>query len=113
MGINDNNNAPGLARNIILENTNNNVAPNNNINNDIIVAIPPSHYMVSYSNDKNTYASSITFHDPFYLGILGANFMMGHDVYFDNDQHRIGFSESRCNEMQEEVESFEKESSSG
>ena len=29
-------------------------------------------------------------------GIIGGNSMQGHDVYFDNENKRIGFAESKC-----------------
>jgi len=66
----------------------------NNPPNDIVIAVPPSHYM-HYSNVDMTYTTSIKF-DALFLGLFGANFMMGHDILFDNDNHRIGFAESNC-----------------
>jgi len=66
-----------------------------NNNKDIVVSMPPSNYM-QYIKEKNMYVPSISFHNPFFLGILGANFMMGHNILFDNDNHRIGFAESNC-----------------
>ncbi len=61
---------------------------------DVILAIPPSHYM-EYNPDKDTYTSR------FYAtersgSVLGANAMMGHDVFFDMDELRIGWAESDC-----------------
>lgn len=64
--------------------------------NDVLVAMPPSHYMM-YDQEEKTYQSGI------YLkkssgSTLGANFMMGHDVHFDLKNGRIGFAESEsCN----------------
>ena len=29
-------------------------------------------------------------------GIIGGNSMQGHDVFFDNENNRIGFAESNC-----------------
>jgi len=99
---NDKNNdtkSPGLVRNMINVKSDNNT-PNNN---DIIVAMPPSHYM-QYSEEHQTYRLSISFNNPFFLGILGANFMMGHDILFDIDNHRIGFAESNCEYSQTKLE---------
>jgi len=60
---------------------------------DIMVAIPPSHYMEIGSGGK--------YFARFYLtdasgGILGANAMMGHDVLFDVDNQVVGWAESHC-----------------
>lgn len=62
---------------------------------DIVIAIPASHYM-EYVPSSNTYVPRV------YLsersgGVLGANTMMSHDVVFDAEHRRIGFSESDCN----------------
>jgi len=63
---------------------------------DIVVAVPPQHYMLYNPND-DTYHASFRFLDDQFEGvILGANFLMGHDVHFDVDKKRIGFSESTC-----------------
>ena len=61
---------------------------------DVILAIPPSHYM-EYDPDKKTYTSR--FYPTERSGsVLGANAMMGHDVFFDLDNNRIGWAESVC-----------------
>lgn len=61
---------------------------------DVILAIPPSHYM-EYNPDKDTYTSR--FYPSERSGsVLGANAMMGHDVFFDIDKQRIGWAESDC-----------------
>ena len=61
---------------------------------DVILAIPPSHYM-EYNPDKDTYTSR--FYPTERSGsVLGANAMMGHDVFFDMDELRIGWAESDC-----------------
>eukprot|EP00534_Pseudo-nitzschia_fraudulenta_P002987 CAMPEP_0201121710 /NCGR_PEP_ID=MMETSP0850-20130426/5537_1 /ASSEMBLY_ACC=CAM_ASM_000622 /TAXON_ID=183588 /ORGANISM="Pseudo-nitzschia fraudulenta, Strain WWA7" /LENGTH=746 /DNA_ID=CAMNT_0047388251 /DNA_START=171 /DNA_END=2411 /DNA_ORIENTATION=+ len=62
---------------------------------DVILAIPPSHYM-EYNPNKDSYTSR------FYAteragSVLGANAMMGHDIFFDIETKRIGWSESDCN----------------
>ncbi len=59
---------------------------------DILVAVPPTHYM-SYTDGF--------YHSQIYLDdssspILGALFLMGHDVLHDVDGQRMGFSESSC-----------------
>jgi len=63
--------------------------------NDILIAISPYHY-IEYANGKDKYVVRI------YLsesngGVLGANTMFHHSVYFDWENHRVGFAESTCN----------------
>jgi hypothetical protein len=61
---------------------------------DVILAIPPSHYM-EYNPDSEKYTSR--FYPTERSGsVLGANAMMGHDVLFDVDNNRIGWAESEC-----------------
>jgi hypothetical protein len=62
--------------------------------NDVILAIPPSHYFEYDDEDHKYYARFYT--DEGGGSVLGANSMMGHDVFFDVDNHRIGFAESSC-----------------
>jgi hypothetical protein len=65
--------------------------------NDIIVAIPPEHYMEESSKEKGRYTSRIYFSER--MGdrsVLGSNFIMGHEVLFDNTAGRLGFAESHC-----------------
>ena len=62
--------------------------------NDIIVALPPTHYM-EYDPQTHKYTSR------FYAtenggSVLGGNTMMGHNVVFDVDNRRIGWAESDC-----------------
>ena len=62
---------------------------------DVLVAIPPQHYM-EYEPLSEQYVPRV------YLnqdegGILGANVLMGHQVFFDIEKRRIGFAESTCN----------------
>ena len=65
---------------------------------DVIVAIPPSHYY-EYNPDKGTYTGR--FYPTERSGsVLGANAMMGHDVFFDVDNSRIGWAESDCDYTQ-------------
>ena len=61
---------------------------------DVVLAIPASHYY-EYNDDDNTYTAR------FYVdnggnNVIGANAMMGHEVFFDVDNDRIGWSESTC-----------------
>ncbi|VEU36150.1 unnamed protein product [Pseudo-nitzschia multistriata] len=61
---------------------------------DVILAIPPTHYM-EYDEKSKKYTSR------FYTtersgNVLGANAMMGHDIFFDVDTKRIGWAESDC-----------------
>jgi hypothetical protein len=61
---------------------------------DVLVAMPPTHYM-EYNPNTKRYTSRLYFNEK-KGGVLGANFMMGHDVYFDAHRGRIGFAESTC-----------------
>jgi len=61
---------------------------------DILVAFPPSRYLEK-SPSSSWYQFSVDFSDYGY-GVLGANFIAGHDVFFDVENNRIGFAESRC-----------------
>jgi hypothetical protein len=61
---------------------------------DVIVAVPASHYY-EYDEESDTYTAR------FYVeegggNVIGANSMMGHDVFFEVDNDRIGWSESPC-----------------
>ena len=61
---------------------------------DVILAFPPSHYM-EYDPSDGKYTSR--FYPTEGSGsVLGANAMMGHDVFFDVDNDRIGWAESSC-----------------
>jgi len=83
---------------------------------DILVAMPASHYM-EYDPDKQKYIPRF-YTDEYGGSVLGANFMMGHDVLFDVDNKRLGFTESDCDylallnpsytkkEKEEEVDDF-------
>jgi len=79
------------------------ISPNSS--DDILVAMPATHYM-EYSKSKEKYFSRIYFGEGD-GGVLGANFMMGHDILFDVDNRRIGFAESSCEySTVAEVETF-------
>lgn len=61
---------------------------------DVVVAIPATHYM-EYDADAKLYTAR------FYLeetggSVLGANTMQGHDVVFDLSKAAIGWAESPC-----------------
>jgi hypothetical protein len=61
---------------------------------DVLVAMPPTHYM-EYNPNNQLYMSRVYFTEK-RGGVLGANFMMGHDVLFDAHRGRVGFAESSC-----------------
>lgn len=61
---------------------------------DVILAIPPEHYY-EYDPDVDGYVSRF-YVDEGSGGVIGANSMMGHDVYFDVAQFRVGWAESTC-----------------
>mmetsp|Transcript_17304 Transcript_17304/g.28740 ORF Transcript_17304/g.28740 Transcript_17304/m.28740 type:complete len:475 (-) Transcript_17304:93-1517(-) len=61
---------------------------------DIMVAVPPTHYM-EYSVKTQKYTPRFYFIES-HGGVLGANFMMGHDIHFDVANFRVGFAESEC-----------------
>jgi hypothetical protein len=61
---------------------------------DVIVALPPSHYM-EYDAKKSKYISRF-YSDERGGSVLGGNAIMGHDVFFDIDNERIGWAESKC-----------------
>jgi hypothetical protein len=60
---------------------------------DFILALPPEHY---YEYDPHRGGYIARFYDLGYDSVLGANAIMGHDVYFDIDNSRIGWAESSC-----------------
>jgi len=60
---------------------------------DVILALPPSHYMELDSKGKYV----ARFYDDEGGGsVIGANAMMGHNVFFDMESKRIGWAESKC-----------------
>ncbi len=63
---------------------------------DIIIAMPPNHYMELLSEDEGWMARFFMQEHPSGTSILGANAMMGHDILFDAVNHRIGWAESHC-----------------
>lgn len=62
---------------------------------DVIVAIPPEHYY-EFDSEVDGYVARF-YVDEGSGGVLGANAMMGHDVYFDIENYRVGWAESTCN----------------
>lgn len=61
---------------------------------DVILAIPATHYM-EYNAQRGTYKSRFSVKESG-GSLLGANAIMGHDVYFDVQHNRIGWAESEC-----------------
>ena len=65
---------------------------------DVIVAIPPTHYMEESHQEPGKYTARIYFTERFGAqSILGSNILMGHEVNFDVGKGRIGIAESHCN----------------
>lgn len=62
---------------------------------DVILAIPPERYY-EFDLVSKGYIARIYF-DEYSGGVIGANSMLGHDVYFDNDALHLGWAESTCN----------------
>lgn len=64
---------------------------------DVVVAVPPTHYMEESRRSPGTWTSRVYFSERSGAqSILGSNFMMGHEILFDAGGGRIGFSESHC-----------------
>jgi hypothetical protein len=63
---------------------------------DVILAIPPTHNY-EYNEESDTYTARVYFEGNDARNVIGANAIMGHDVFFDVDNRRIGWSESDCN----------------
>lgn len=61
---------------------------------DVLLAMPPSHYM-EYDNDMKKYVPRF-YTDEGRGSVLGANVMMGHDIVFDQVNGRLGIAESHC-----------------
>jgi hypothetical protein len=61
---------------------------------DVVVAVPASHYY-EYDPDHDTYTARF-YADEGGGNVIGANSMMGHDVFFEVDADRVGWSESPC-----------------
>jgi len=66
---------------------------------DVLLAIPPSHYM-EYDEEDEMYTARLHLDKSGETFTLGANAMMGHDVLFDAENDRIGWAESSCNYTQ-------------
>jgi hypothetical protein len=92
---------PGLAANI---------DPNNPY--DIIIAIPPTHYMEhAHDGQHGIYRAEFYVDERGYTATIGANTMMGHDILFDVEEGSLGFAESHCDyeKLEEEVAEEEEE----
>lgn len=70
---------------------------------DVILAMPPAHYMEFDDSSKKYVARFYT--DEGGGSVLGANAIMGHDVFFDIENNQIGFAESNCDYTKLVVES--------
>ena len=68
---------------------------------DLLIAIPATNYM-EFSPRTKQYASRVYFTETS-GGVLGSNTMQGHNVVFDWENGRIGFSESSCTYDRKEV----------
>jgi hypothetical protein len=62
--------------------------------NDAKMCIPPSQYMVH--NVASSYTSTIFFQDFPHATIIGASMLANHNVFYDMDNHRIGFVRANC-----------------
>ena len=62
--------------------------------NDLLIAMPASHYM-EYNSKTKKYVPRLYFTEGS-GGVLGANFMQGHDVLFDWEHQKVGFARSDC-----------------
>ena len=63
--------------------------------NDILIAIPPAHY-IEFDSDEKKYVGRFSMTEG-RGSVLGANTMRGHDVFFDIPQNgRIGWAVSDC-----------------
>merc|ERR1711862_127342 len=64
---------------------------------DVIVAVPPEHYMEESHREPGRYTPRFYFTEQAGAqSVLGSNFIMGHEVLFDVGGGRVGFSESHC-----------------
>jgi hypothetical protein len=78
--------APGMAKSLDPSNPN-----------DILVAFPPTRYLAKTRSDTYAWCFLIDDNDE---GVLGNNFLAGHDVLHDVDNGRIGFAESDCKSVE-------------
>jgi len=69
---------------------------------DVLLSIPPSQYM-EHSKGSMVYTARI-YMDHLYPPALGANAMMGHNIYFDVEEDRIGWSKSSCSRPDDKKE---------
>ena len=62
---------------------------------DVVLAIPAAHYL-EYHPDIGKYVPRFYTDEEGGGSVIGANALIGHDVFFDNSRLRIGFAESNC-----------------
>lgn len=74
---------------------------------DVIVAIPPAHYMEK--DDNGAYTARFYVDEFGFQATVGGNTMMGHDILFDVEEGALGFAESHCDYAQLEEEVAEEE----
>lgn len=65
---------------------------------DVLLSVPASHYM-EYDPDEQGW------YNRFYVdeasgGVIGGNAMMGHDIFFDVENRRLGWAEADCDYTQ-------------
>mmetsp|Transcript_9241 Transcript_9241/g.20842 ORF Transcript_9241/g.20842 Transcript_9241/m.20842 type:complete len:930 (+) Transcript_9241:98-2887(+) len=96
----NNENAIGMTsshKDMFQGNSNNNNILDPISKSDVVVAVPPTHYMEESRKEPGKFTARIYFTERFGAqSILGQNFLMGHEVLFDNRRGRIGFAESHC-----------------
>ena len=61
---------------------------------DVLLALPATHYM-EYDAKADTWTNRFYANEPS-GGVIGGNAMMGHDVFFDPENLRIGWAEADC-----------------
>mmetsp|Transcript_11042 Transcript_11042/g.17002 ORF Transcript_11042/g.17002 Transcript_11042/m.17002 type:complete len:634 (+) Transcript_11042:2732-4633(+) len=80
---------------------------------DIVIAIPPSHYMEAEKHGG--YTARFYVDEYGRTATVGANSMMGHDILFDVEEGAMGFAESHCDytKLEKEVADEEKGAAEG
>eukprot|EP00527_Entomoneis_sp_CCMP2396_P004624 CAMPEP_0198151954 /NCGR_PEP_ID=MMETSP1443-20131203/57812_1 /TAXON_ID=186043 /ORGANISM="Entomoneis sp., Strain CCMP2396" /LENGTH=623 /DNA_ID=CAMNT_0043817809 /DNA_START=268 /DNA_END=2138 /DNA_ORIENTATION=- len=61
---------------------------------DVLLALPPTHYM-EFDPDEDAWTARFYTDEPS-GGVIGGNAMMGHDIFFDVDNSRLGWAEADC-----------------
>jgi len=62
---------------------------------DVLIHVPSSHYM-EYSSKSDSYSARFYTDESTGSSVIGANIMMGHNIFFDIDKHIIGWAQSDC-----------------